>query len=246
VTENEYTLLALLHEQQRRRIARDCAAGGLAKSQTAKIQNTFDLLAVIGLLADLKEEAGAAAHLLARAINALHDVSVGAHPALFDIEPQVMQSLLRGEESAEIGPSGKPTGFTTAAGAEGGLAVVYELLSSAMPKAGAVSWLNHEIADCRLLDREGNAVTATQIMKWRKNFRGGVGAALGRRMYDLGLDEHRALIRAPKSDLKRRRVEEAARAVLGRLAMSARGEVPAPQRRAGRAKTQRAPAAKKG
>jgi hypothetical protein len=238
------TMFALLHERQLRKIARDCAAAGLPKSQVAKIQNTYDLLAAIGLLSNLKEQAGASAPLLSRVINALHDVSVGTHPALFDIEPQVAQSLLRGEEIAKIGPSGKPTGLSAAAGAEGAAAVIADLLLSAMPKAEAIAWLNREIADCRLLDREGNAVAAAQIMGWRKNFRSKLGAALGRRMYDLGHDEHRALIRAPKSDLKRRQVEEAARRLLGSVAMSARGEMIVPQRR--RTKTQRDTKAKKG
>jgi hypothetical protein len=229
--------LALLHERQRRRIARDCAAAGLPKSQAAKVQNTYDLLAAIDLLRGFEKQSGYAAPLLSRVINALHDVSVGAHAALFDIEPQVAQSFARGEESAKLGPSGNPTGISAAAGAKGAAAVIAALLLSAMPKTEAVAWLDREIADCRMIDREGNAVTAAKIMGWRKNFRSQLGAALGRRVYDLSIEHHRALIRAPKSDLKRRRVEETARRLLGSLAISARGELAAPQRRTERSKT---------
>jgi hypothetical protein len=226
-----WTAAALLHEHQRRKIERNCAANGLPKSQTARIQNTLDLLTAIILLQELKEQVGArAAPLLSRVIGALWDVSVGAHPALFEVEPQVvMHSLCR--ESGEIAPSGKPTGLTMAAVAEGCAAVVAELLLSAMPKTDAVPWLDHEIAACHLRDREGNAVTASRVMAWRKNFRSGLGAALGRRLYALGCADHRALIRAPKSDLKRSQVAETPRALLNDLAMDIPREIAVPQRR---------------
>jgi hypothetical protein len=232
---------ALLYERNRRKIERNCAENGLPKSYTARMQNTLDLMTAITLLIDLKEEVPAAAPLLSRVICALYDVAVGAHPALFDLlEPQVILSLHLGE----IHPRGKPTGFTRAAVAEGEAAVVAELLLSAMPKADAVRWLDKEIAACHLRDREGNPVEASRVMAWRKNFRSGRGAAFGRRYYAEGVADHRALIRAPKSDLKRSQVAETARALLKGLARSAPREMAVRQRR--RTKTQRTTTIKKG
>jgi hypothetical protein len=219
-------LLALRHEQARRLIEREYVK--LARSDRIKMQNAHDLRYATDMLGEINAHLSdhptvtrGTTRLLARVINALHDVSVGAKPTLFDVDPQ---ALWHSEGT-------KPTGSTMAAGFEGNAAAAAEILKSVMPRSETIEWLDREAKEAGLLDRLGYPVSGKRIMDWRKSFRQGRGAKLGRHIFNHVTKLHQATIHAPRSDLKKRKAQELARAILDHLATVARGEISAPQER---------------
>jgi hypothetical protein len=220
-------ILALEREMTRRQIEREHAQ--LAPSLRARMQNTEDLCSCVDMLVEIKEHliktkpvvTRGTERLLARLIGALHDTIVGSKPALFlDIEPKNFWRR---------GPEGTKTGSSMADAGKGIAAFILDLLMSAMPKAEAIAWLDRKIPSTGFVDRSQRPVAGKRIADWRKNFARGKGAALGCRMLEIFRKEHAALLRAPKSELKTRRVLELAGMLLDRLATNSRGDIPGPQ-----------------
>jgi hypothetical protein len=218
--------IVLLHEKARRAM---CAKGGedmkAAVSETT-LKNTVDLAVCIELLTHIAHaldpdttedddgrpplyEPGTFAYpVLARLAAALHDVSVGSKPGLFNnIYPQYIWHE----------PGTKATGSASAAAYEGSLAAILDLLVSVLRKREALQWLDAELRRLKFYDAAGNLITAKRIDHWRGNFRGGAGAAFGREVFDADTKRDRTLARAPKSEHKTQRVVDEVSARLAKL-----------------------------
>jgi hypothetical protein len=192
--------IVLLHEKARRAM---CADGGedikAAVSETT-LRNTLDLTVCIDLVTHIAAALDTFAYpVLARLVGALHDVSVGSKPGMFnDIYPQYLWH--------EHGS--KATGSTFAAAYEGSLAAILDLLVSALGKREAEMWLDAELRRLKFCDAGGNLITAKRIDHWRGNFRGKGGAAFGREVFDADTKRDRAWASPKKSEHKRQRVVE--------------------------------------
>jgi len=223
-------VIVLRHEKALRVMRADGGEDMKASVTETTLKNTHDLTVCIDLLTHIvvalatpdDDRPSFAVPVLARLGGALHDVSVGSKPGLFnDIYPQHIWH--------EHGT--KATGSTFGAAYEGVLAATLDLLVSALGKREAQRWLDAELRRLNFCDGGGNLITAKRISHWRGNFRGGAGAGFGRDVFDTETERDRALARAPKSDRKRQEVIEEVSARLANLRHMVGRQIAAAQHR---------------
>jgi hypothetical protein len=193
------------------------------EGDTDLAQNKSDVLSAEHLLKELQFECintpfvpQGATDLLGRVANALHDVRWNnSRPALFDGLAPAM-----------------PFPDTVGIWCEGSLAAALEILiAGGLKLAAAKAWLEQEIQGAGLVDEAGNPIGAERVASWRGNFRKGIGAANARLSFDSVIEDHKALIAAPKDSRKSDACEAAARGLIRLLALTANRTVPPPQAR---------------
>jgi hypothetical protein len=165
------------------------------------------------------------AELLGRITNALGEVRHNRKPALFDMpEASLLPADVAGTQ------------------AEGRLAAALEILvRGGMKLAAAQKWLESEIHSAKLVDAAGDQIRASRVADWRKNFnqsrsiarhnarirlnsesedppRRMKGAINARIWFNSELEDHKALLAAPRDQRKLAACQHYARAVIYGLA----------------------------
>ncbi len=165
------------------------------------------------------------AELLGRVRNALEEVRHNRKPALFNMP----EALSRDEWPL-------PPADVAGTQSEGRLAAALEILvRGGMKLAAAQKWLESEIRSAKLVDAAGNQIRGARVAEWRKNFSqlksfkvaakgcGSVavrrkGARNARNWFNSELEDHKALLAAPRDERKLAACQHYARAVIYGLA----------------------------
>jgi hypothetical protein len=197
------------------------------KCESDAAQNSDDLFCAELLLRTLGCECSntpymppGVAELLGRIASALRDVRTNSS------RPKMFTELVPLEGRTP------PPDATARVECEGRLAAVLHIvILGGMKLAEAKVWLDEEMRKAGLVDVAGNPISVERVAGWRKNFSSdqAPAARYGREWFELEIEDHKAVLRAPSGNRKLAACQDHARRLVGLLARHFNRTVPRPQ-----------------
>jgi hypothetical protein len=126
-----------------------------------------------------------------------------------------------------VGSSTRPAGLSREY-VQAYLAFATHLVISSMGKTQGLAWLAAEIRRTGVKTETGAPIASERLYRWRTEISRGKGPPTARQEFEQLRQNYRALLNAPKSDLKGNRAQGLARALVKTIAITL-GPVSAPR-----------------